>query len=60
MGSQREDEKVKEKLETYRYIIDSAYVLFDKKYTMHELETMPYKELIYRIEREQRLMKEHE
>ena len=57
MGSQNAEEKKRtEKIENYRLIIDSAYVLFDGKYSMHEIETMPYKQLLYKIEREQEII----
>lgn len=48
-------EKAKERISGYQYIIDSAYTLFDGKYSMHEIETMPYKELLIKIEKEQEL-----
>lgn len=57
MGSETaEEKKQKEKIENFRLIIDSAYMLFDGKYTMHELENMPYKQLLIAIEREQELI----
>ena len=57
MGSETAEKKrQQEKIENFRTIIDSAYILFDKKYTMHELETMPYKQLLDLIDREQEMM----
>lgn len=60
MGSEDSEEKkrVKEKIDAYQYIIDSAYILFDGKYSVHDIETMPYKELLIKIENEQKLNKE--
>ena len=50
-------QKVKERIEGYQYVIDSAYALFDNKYSIKEIETMPYKELLKKIEKEQELNK---
>lgn len=65
MGSARAEEdsraqKAKERIDGYQYIIDSAYVLFDGKYSMHDIETMPYKELLIKIEKEQELNRANE
>ena len=58
--TEQESEKIKERIDAYQYIIDSAYTLFDGKYSMHEIETMPYKELLIKIEREQKRVHEEE
>ena len=53
-------QKVKERIEGYQYIIDSAYTLFDGKYSMKEIESMPYKELLQKIENEQQINRAEE
>jgi hypothetical protein len=58
MGSQdatERQEKIKEKIEEYRKLMDVAYEIFDGKYTMKEIAEIPYKELLEKIEREQRI-----
>ena len=59
-GKNPEEEKIREKLDTYQYIMDSAYILFDGKYSMKEIETMPYRDLLSKIEKEQKLNQELE
>ena len=66
MGSERsEEEKAKEayereqaekRIETFKNLIDQAYILFDGKYSVHEIETMPYHELMDKIERERKII----
>lgn len=46
-------EKIQERINGYQYIIDSAYTLFNGKYSMYEIEHMPYKDLLKKIEKEQ-------
>lgn len=65
MGSSRTEEesrsqKAQERIKGYQYIIDAAYTLFEGKYSMHEIETMPYRELLIRIEKEQERLRELE
>jgi hypothetical protein len=58
MGSQdatERQEKIKEKIEEYRKLMDVAYEIFDGKYTMKEIAEISYKELLEKIEREQRI-----
>ena len=61
MGSQTPEEKaVKEKIENLQQIIDTAYILFDGKYSIEYISSMPYKKLISYIEHEEKLPKELE
>lgn len=53
-------QKAEERIKGYQYIIDSAYTLFDGKYSMKEIETMPYKMLLQKIEKEQELNRQVE
>ena len=58
MGSQeteeakRRESQVKERIEIYKSLADHAYILFEGKYSMKEITTMPFKELMDKIERE--------
>ena len=60
MGSEikRREEETDKKIESYRSLIDSAYIIFDGKYSVKEIEEMPYRELIEKIDRERELSKE--
>jgi hypothetical protein len=53
-----ENERIQEKINAYQYIIDSAYMLFEGKYSVKDIETMPYKILLRKIENEQKLTRE--
>ena len=55
-GSNEEEQESIEK--SYRDIVNSAYLLFEKRYTIEELYNMPYAELIDKITREDELNKE--
>ena len=62
MGGETSEEKAaKEKIDNFYQIIDAAYILFDGKYSMHDISKgMSYKKLISEIEREQNLSKDLE
>lgn len=62
MGSKAPEEKAaNEKISDLLQIVDTAYLLFEGKYTMKELQSeMPYKKLIAEIEREQNMSKDLE
>ena len=54
MGSETSREKkIQEKIKDYKELIETAYILFDGKYTHTEIETMPYKQLIDLIQFEE-------
>lgn len=52
--SETEQRKIQEKIEDFRKLIDTAYEIFDGKYSIDEISKMPYKILIENIEREQK------
>ena len=39
----------------YKSLSDQAYVLFEGKYAMKEITTMPFRELMDKIERERKI-----
>ena len=49
-SAQRSDERI----ETYKSLADQAYALFDGKFSMREIGSMPFKELMERIDRERK------
>ena len=62
MGSETPEEKAaKEKINDLLQIVDTAYLLFEGKYSMEDLQhKMPYKKLISEIDREQNMSKDLE
>lgn len=53
MGSETSGEKkIQEKIKDYYELIETAYLLFDGKYSHNEIENMPYKDLIALIQYE--------
>ena len=54
MGSETpREKKIQEKIKDYKELIETAYLLFDGKYTHVEVENMPYKQLIELIQFEE-------
>lgn len=51
----RREKQVKERIEIYQNLSDQAYSLFEGKYSMKEIVTMPFKELMDKIERERKI-----
>jgi hypothetical protein len=56
MGNKlQEEEEIKQKISNLQSIIDTAYLMFDGKFTMKEIEDMPHKELLARLDNEEKL-----
>ena len=56
MGSETPGEKkAKEKIKDYYQLIETAYLLFDGKYSHTDIESMPYKKLIELIHLEEEM-----
>lgn len=53
--AKRREEQIKERIEIYQNLTDQAYVLFEGKYSMKEIRTMPFRELMDKIERERKI-----
>lgn len=54
MGSETPGEKEsKEKIKGYIELMETAYILFDEKYSMEYIQNLPYKQLIWLIDQEQ-------
>lgn len=66
MGSERSEEEkrskeiekqqIEKRIETFKNLIDQAYVLFDGKYTIEQIEHMPYGQLMEKIDRERKII----
>jgi len=53
LGSKTPEEKaIEEKINNYQQIVDTAYILFDGKYSIEQLNSISYKNLIKMIEHE--------
>lgn len=50
----RREKQIKERVEIYKNLSDQAYTLFEGKYSMQEITTMPFRELMDKIDRERK------
>ena len=48
----RKNKEIEKSINRFQKVLSTAYVILEKKYTMSELENMPYKNLLYAMDLE--------
>ena len=49
---------IKTKIESYQHLKNAAYDLFEGKYTIQQIATMPYRDLLEELDAEQKYQQE--